>query len=155
MMLRVNKAFVVGLLCLPAMSGCTHGDKADTASPPTAAAPDGPSASAPPDTNPDPGSPLKLPSGAKVLLPIRSGKGSETLPKFDPSGQSYTVVVTCSGKGQIHLSPNNGSGDDSLCDGVPWAYRVFHPSGAQEVRLAAEDGAKWEAGVVQGTPPIQ
>jgi hypothetical protein len=98
---------------------------------------------------------LNLPSGAKVLVPLRSGKGSETLPKFDSSGHSYTVVISCSGKGQIHLSPNNGSGDDSLCDGVPWAYRVFHPSGAQEVRLSADDGATWKAGVVLGTPSIQ
>src|SRR4051794_30694064 len=103
---RVKHVLVAGLLCLAALSGCTEDKGASTSSTPGTAVPRQPSVSAsgtPSGASSASDDSLSLPAGAKVLVPIRSGNGSGTLPTFDSSGHSYTVILSCVGKGQIHL----------------------------------------------------
>jgi len=54
--------------------------------------------------------------GAKVLLPLRHGKGSETLPTFTPTMPFYEIDLSCSGPGWLTIDGPPGSTESSVCD---------------------------------------
>jgi hypothetical protein len=146
-MYRFGIALIAGALCACVLSGCTADPS--TGQPTGKPSPSEPSAAVTATVGL-----VQLPVGAHVLVPVRAGAGSSALPTFRSNNTAYTVVLSCTGTGKLNISRKGFKGVVEPCDGVPTVYRVFHPSGDQDIRLIADAAASWSAGVVDGAPNV-
>jgi hypothetical protein len=138
-------ASTVALLLLSACTAAQSGDEGTAV----------PSASSPAASSEKDPLDLKLPKNPAFLLPVTQGKGSQKLPAFEVSGDTYTLYVRCEGKGITAITYGNGDTDASnvKCNTVPTVGRVHADPGPQHLSVKVQGGdVRWSVAVLAGTP---
>lgn len=147
----MRKFLFSAVIAVPLMlSACGHSGKPDPGPGPSLALPsrgETPKVSAVPDEQ----SGLLLPRGARMLLPQRSGKGSQALPGFYSKEGPFTVYVRCTGQGSANLREEGTTSHESIpCDGSLTKYAVIDNPKEHRMALDAGTGVQWTMAVVAG-----